>query len=173
MGHNLFESAVWRLRMHCGKHVRIHPTASIRNAHNVYVGANSHINLNCCVWAGETSKIVLGDNLLMGPNVQIHASKHGMAAGVPMTLQPRLYADVIIGNDVWLCAGCIITAGVIIADGVVVAANAVVTKSIDEENVVVGGVPARIIGRREQAEEESDRLISREGIHEAEARRAA
>ncbi len=90
-----------------------------------------------------------------------------------MTLQPRLYADVIIGNDVWLCAGCIITAGVIIADGVVVAANAVVTKSIDEENVVVGGVPARIIGRREQAEEESDRLISREGIHEAEARRAA
>jgi maltose O-acetyltransferase len=147
-GHNLFESALWRLRINAGEKTRIHPTASIRNPQNVYVGDNSHINLNCCVWAGEASKIFLGDNLLMGPGVQLHASRHGMKLGEPMTFQPRDFEDIIIGNDVWLCAGCIITSGVKIADGVVVGANAVVTKSVEEENVIVGGVPANIIGRR-------------------------
>ena len=41
-----------------------------------------------------------------------------------------------------------ITAGTHIANGVVVAAGAVVTKSITQENVIVGGVPAKIIGER-------------------------
>lgn len=146
--YNLFEGAVWRVRIQAHRTARIHATASIRNPHNVTVGKNSHINLNCCVWAGRTSRIVLGDNLLMGPCVQLHASRHGLVAGTPMTQQALDYADIVVGNDVWLCAGSIITAGVSIADGVVVAANAVVTKSIAEENVIVAGVPARIIGRR-------------------------
>jgi len=148
-GHRLFEHVVWRLAITAEKDVRIHPTASIRNAGNVYVGKNSHINLNCVVWAGETSKIVLGDNLLMGPAVQLHASNHGTVLGTPMTTQSRRFADITIGNDVWLCAGSIITAGVRIADGVIVAANAVVTRDIPEEGVIVGGIPAKVVGRRQ------------------------
>lgn len=146
--YNLFESVNWRLKINAGKNIRIHPTASIRNPQNVYIGENSHVNLNCCVWAGETSKIVLGDNILMGPCVQLHASRHGMKPGTPMTYQPRVFEDIIVGDDVWLCAGCIITSGVEIARGVVVAANAVVTKSIEEENVIVAGLPAKIISKR-------------------------
>jgi len=148
LGHDIFESVLWQSRMQCGQNVRIHPTASIRNPHNVVIGDNSHINLWCCVWAGETSKIIIGKNLLMGPCVQLHASRHGMEVGLPMTEQPRVFEDIVIGDDCWLCAGAIITAGVRIADGVVVAANAVVTRDILEENVIVGGVPARITGRR-------------------------
>ena len=41
------------------KNIRVHPTASIRNAHNLYI-ENSHININCCVWPGDQSKIILG-----------------------------------------------------------------------------------------------------------------
>jgi acetyltransferase-like isoleucine patch superfamily enzyme len=146
--YNVFESAIWRIRIEAASSARIHPTASIRNPQNVKVGNNSHINLNCCLWAGKTSQIILGDNLLMGPCVQLHAGRHGMALGTPMTFQPREDEDIVIGDDVWLCAGCIVTAGVTIANGVVVAANAVVTKTIAEENVIVGGVPAKIIGYR-------------------------
>jgi acetyltransferase-like isoleucine patch superfamily enzyme len=152
-GHTLFEHVFWRIACkNIGAGARVHPTASIRNPQNVIIGKNAHVNLNCCVWAGETSKIVLGDDLLMGPCVQLHASRHGMDLGTPMTHQPRHYADIKIGSDVWLCAGSIITAGVEIANGVVVAANAVVTKSITEENVIVAGIPAKIIGSRKPAE---------------------
>jgi len=146
--YNVFESALWRRHIHAGSNIRVHPTASIRNPWNVYIGDNSHVNLNCCVWAGKTSKVVLGDNLLMGPCVQLHASRHGMELGTPMTHQPRDFMDIIVGDDVWLCAGVIVTAGVSIANGVVVAANAVVTKSITEENVIVAGIPAKVVGRR-------------------------
>jgi len=148
LGHAMHEHVVWRFTMKHGKDLRVHPTASIRNPRNITVGNNSHINMYCCVWAGEESKITLGDNLLMGPCVQIHAGRHGTKLGQAMTFQPRIFEDITIGNDVWLCAGCVITGGVTIADGVIVAANAVVTKDVTEENAIVAGVPAKVIGKR-------------------------
>lgn len=145
------EQVAWRAHIHAAGDVRIHATASIRNAQNVYVGKNSHINHLCCVWAGENSKIVLGDNLLMGPGVGIFSSNHGLIRGQPMTFQEREEASIVIGDDVWLGAHSVITAGTRIANGVVVAAGAVVTRSIIRENVIVAGVPAKIIGERPPA----------------------
>lgn len=148
VGYAMHEHVVWRFRMKYGKDLRVHPTASIRYPQNITVGNNSHINMYCSVWAGESSKITLGDNLLMGPNVQIHAGRHGTKLGEPMTFQPRIFQDVNIGDDVWLCGGCIVTGGVTIANGVIVAANAVVTKDVLEENAIVGGVPGKVIAKR-------------------------
>lgn len=142
------EHVAWRANIHAEKDVRIHATASIRNAQNVYVGKNSHINHLCCVWAGENSQIVLGDNLLMGPGVCLFSSNHSMLKGQPMTFQERNEASIVIGDDVWLGAHSIVTAGTHIANGVVVAAGAVVTRSITKEDVIVGGIPAKIIGER-------------------------
>jgi acetyltransferase-like isoleucine patch superfamily enzyme len=147
----IHEHVVWRAHIHAEKDVRIHATASIRNAQNVYVGKNSHINHLCCIWAGENSKIVLGDNLLMGPGVSIFSGNHSMIKGQPMTFQERKEASIVIGDDVWLGAHSIITAGTHIANGVVVAAGAVVTRSITQENVIVAGIPAKIIGERPSA----------------------
>jgi len=149
LGYTMHEHVVWRFSMTRGKNLRVHPTASIRNPRNITVGNNSHINMYCSVWAGGESKIALGDNLLMGPCVQIHAGRHGIKLGRPMTFQQRVFEDITIGNDVWLCGGCIITGGVTIADGVIVAANAVVTKNVTEENAIVAGLPAKVIGKRQ------------------------
>lgn len=149
----IHEHVVWRANIHAARDVRIHATASIRNAQNVYVGKNSHINHLCCVWADENSTIVLGDNLLMGPGVGIFSGNHSMIKGQPMTFQERKEASIVIGDDVWLGAHSVITAGTHIANGVVVAAGAVVTRSITQENVIVGGIPAKIIGERPSAPE--------------------
>lgn len=149
----IHEHVVWRANIHAEGDVRIHATASIRNAQNVYVGKNSHINHLCCIWAGENSKIVLGDNLLMGPGVCIFSGNHGIAKGQPMTFQERKEASIVIGDDVWLGAHSVITAGTHIANGVLVAAGAVVTRSINQEDVIVAGIPAKIIGERPPAPE--------------------
>ena len=144
----IHEKVVWRSKIHTKGDARIHPTASIRNAQNVYVGKNSHINQMCSVWASENSKIVLGDNVLMGPGVSLFSSNHSAIKGQPMTFQKWKEASIFIGDDVWLGAHCVITAGTRIANGILVAAGAVVTRSFLQEDVILGGVPAKIIGER-------------------------
>ncbi len=148
LGYYLHDQVAWRGKIHLAGSARIHPTASIRNPQNVYVGENSHINHMCCIWAGDHSCIRLGSNLLMGPGVMMFAGNHGMSRDMPMTHQPRHEGDIVIGDDVWLGAGVVVTTGVHIADGVVVAAGAVVTKSIDAPYSIVGGIPARALGSR-------------------------
>lgn len=50
----------------------------------------------------------------------------------------------VIGNDVWIGDGALITRGVSIGDGAIIAAGAVVTKDVPPYSVV-GGVPAKVL----------------------------
>lgn len=153
----IHEHVSWRTQINAKKNIRVHPTASIRNAKNVYVGENSHINMNCCVWPGQDSKIILGDNLLMGPGCSIQAANHGTDRDAVMMEQQRVQKDIVIGDDCWLGSNVTITAGVQIADGCIVAAGAVVTKSVEEPYAIIGGIPAKVIGyRRTQAQKEPE-----------------
>ena len=52
--------------------------------------------------------------------------------------------NVTIGNDVWLCANCVILSGVKIGDGAVIANGAIVTKDVPPY-AIVGGNPAKLI----------------------------
>lgn len=62
------------------------------------------------------------------------------------------FADIKIGNDVWLGANIIVVDGVNIGDGAIVAAGSVVTKDIPPY-AIIGGVPAKIIKYRFEQEE--------------------
>ena len=148
----IHEHVAWRTQIHAKSNIRIHSTASLRNPSNIYIGENSHININCCVWPAADSKIILGDNLLMGPGVSIQGANHGTdKSDIPMMQQARVNkGDIVIGNDCWLGSNVTITAGVHIADGCIVAAGAVVTKSCDIPYSILGGVPAKVIGSRKK-----------------------
>jgi acetyltransferase-like isoleucine patch superfamily enzyme len=67
------------------------------------------------------------------------------------------YRPVQIGNDVWIGARAMVMDGVRIGHGAVIAAGAVVTKDV-EPYMIVGGVPAKVIGTRFD-EGKADRLI--------------
>jgi acetyltransferase-like isoleucine patch superfamily enzyme len=55
--------------------------------------------------------------------------------------------DVTIGNHVWVGNHVIITKGVKIADDSVVGTGSVVTSGCQEKNVVLAGVPAKVVKR--------------------------
>ncbi len=55
----------------------------------------------------------------------------------------------IIGNGVRITAGAVVLGPVTLKDNCIVGANAVVTKDV-EEDAIVGGVPAKVIGKNEE-----------------------
>lgn len=55
--------------------------------------------------------------------------------------------NIEIGDHVWIGCNVVVLKGVRIANNVVVAANSVVTRSCDEEHVMLAGSPARIVKR--------------------------
>ena len=61
-------------------------------------------------------------------------------------MQPK---PIVIGENVWIGSNSTILPGVTIGKGSIIAAGAVVTKDVDE-NVVVGGVPAKFIKKIEE-----------------------
>ncbi|EOJ3081127.1 DapH/DapD/GlmU-related protein, partial [Acinetobacter baumannii] len=50
-----------------------------------------------------------------------------------------------IGDKCWIGMNSVILPGVVLGNGTIVAAGAVVTKSFKQGNIVIAGVPAKII----------------------------
>lgn len=144
----LHEHVIWRKKIHHKGGCRIHSRASIRNAENIYLGKNVRITMDCCIWAGDTSKIIFGDNVLVGPGVKMMSTNHGIENnGVPMVYQERTNKDINIGSDVWIGSNAVVLKGVTIGDGAIIAAGAVVTKDVPSY-AIVGGCPAKVIKNR-------------------------
>ncbi len=61
-----------------------------------------------------------------------------------LILNTYKYALIIKRNNVWIGDKATITKGVTIGDNVIIAANAVVNKDVPS-NVIVGGIPAKVI----------------------------
>lgn len=140
-----------RCHLMIGFRTRIAPNVSFRNGRRISMGCDCHIGERCYLWAGDsTGRIILGDFVSLAPEVFITASDYRLVAEKPFREQPKAELDVVIGNDVWLGARVVVTAGVTIGDGCIVGAGAVVTRDLPP-NTIAGGVPARVIRKRESA----------------------
>ena len=106
---------------------------------NITVGNNVFINAGCKFQ--DQGGIVIGNDVLIGHNVVLATLDHDIDPEKRNLLYP---APIHIGNKVWIGSGAIITRGVTIGDNSVIAAGAVVTSDVPE-NVIVGGVPAKVI----------------------------
>ena len=124
-----------------GKNLSIEPPFYCDYGSNIRVGNNVFMNFNCCIL--DVMEVTMGDNILIGPNVQIYTATHPMDAKMRSSLL-EFAKPIKIGNDVWIGGGAIICPGVTIGDRVVIGAGAIVTKDVPDD-VFVGGNPARII----------------------------
>lgn len=114
----------------------------------IEIGDHVHFNNNVMVNADMGGRIKFGRDVIVGPNVVMRASNHKFSdPQVPVRKQGHMAGTIMIGDDVWIGANAVILANVTIGQGAVVAAGAVVTKDV-ASYTIVGGVPAREIGRR-------------------------
>ena len=88
-----------------------------------------------------TNGIEVGSNVIHAAGLKIISSNHELNDYTKHTVNP----PVIIGDNCWLGANVTILPGVRLARHVVVAAGSVVTKSVLEDDVIIAGVPAKII----------------------------
>jgi len=126
----------------CGEGVIIESGFHCDYGNQITIGDRSFININCTVLDAPISEgaITIGDDCLIGPNVQLLAVSHAVNPSQRLNKE-NFAAPIIIGNNVWIGAGAIILAGVSIGDNSVIGAGSVVTKSI-ASNTVVAGNPA-------------------------------
>lgn len=106
---------------------------------NITVGKNVFINSGCHFQ--DQGGITIGNGVLIGHNVVLATLNHDFSPKKRSTLHP---APIVIGENVWIGSNATVVPGVTIGNGSIIAAGAVVTKNVPE-NVVVGGVPAKII----------------------------
>jgi len=114
---------------------------------NVHLGARVFVNYGAVLI--DTRDIVVGDEVLIGPNVQLLTADHpldaalrrgGWESGRPIT----------IGAGAWLGGGAIVLPGVTIGEDAVVGAGAVVVRDLPGGVVAVGN-PARVVRERADA----------------------
>ena len=113
----------------------------------IKLGNSVLINNGFVIASGAS--IQIGDNVMIGEYVSIHDSDHGSKDLItPMTQQPMVSSPGVIDENVWIGRGAVILKGVKIGKGSIIAANSVVNKSIKPYSVV-GGVPAKLLKKRE------------------------
>lgn len=120
--------------------LRLVPPFRTEYGRNLRVGRDVFINHDCTIM--DLGGVDIGDEVMIGPNVQIITSGHPLD---PATRRSTIVADPIrIEQGVWIAAGATIIGGVTVGRDAVVAAGAVVTKHVPPRTMVAG-VPAVVI----------------------------
>lgn len=159
----LLAKVLWRRyrigrNFHAGRGVVFWAKSQLVIGDNFYIGRYSQIECDACI----------GDDVILGNYVALvgRYDHHYQQIGIPIRRASQirntdynwkgLDSKVAIGNDVWVGYGAIILSGVSVGDYSIVAAGAVVTKDVAPFSIV-GGNPARVIGRRFSSSEEEER----------------
>jgi maltose O-acetyltransferase len=135
-----------------GDGVWIEPPFFCDYGENIYIGADSFINVNCVFL--DSAEIRVGANALIGPGVQLLTPSHPLRAAdriVPANMRPvdqspyRTSASPIrIGDNVWIGGGALVLPGVTIGDNVSIGAGSIVTTDIPSDSLALGQ-PCRVI----------------------------
>jgi len=103
------------------------------------IGKNVFINFDCVFL--DLGGITIEDNVLIAPKVSLLTESHPLNPNERQSLIPK---PIHIKKNAWIGANATILQGVTIGKNSVVAAGSVVSNNVPD-NVVVGGIPAKII----------------------------
>lgn len=136
----------------CGEEVFIEQGFYCDYGNKISLGKCVYLNVNCTLLDGGL--ISIGDDCLIGPNVQILTINHAVSPGERLD-KKNFAEDVSIGNNVWIGAGVIILPGVSIGSGAIIGAGSVVNKDVPT-NCMYAGNPAKKIRQLEGTLQQQD-----------------
>ena len=132
-----------------GEGTAIRPPLQVDYGSNVRIGARCFANVGLV--ALDVAPITIGDDVQIGPNVQLLTPTHPVDPG-PRREKWEAAEPITIGDNVWLGGGVVVLPGVSIGRDTVVGAGAVVTRDLPAGVVAVGN-PARVVRVLEPAPE--------------------
>ncbi|MFA6058725.1 MAG: DapH/DapD/GlmU-related protein [Taibaiella sp.] len=103
------------------------------------IGRNVFINHACSFL--DMGGITIEDDVLIEPKANLITENHPLD---PNDRRALITKPITIKRKAWIGAGATILPGVTVGENAVVAAGAVVSKDVPD-NVIVGGIPAKII----------------------------
>lgn len=118
----------------------VHWTSQVKAVHNIERGTRFPGLSPWCYLDGRNG-IKFGENVWVGPRVSIISMNHSLTDYTKYVQE----GPITIGDNCWLAAGVTLLPGVKLGNHVVVAAGAVVTRSFPEDNIILAGVPAKIV----------------------------
>ena len=130
-----------------GRDTRIECTGGLQYVgKGVKIGNRSTFGNNCLF--GAAGGIDIGEDVVAGQFIRFHSENHSYNDISKLIREQGVtHKGIKIGNNCWIGSGAVFLDGAEIGDGCVVGANAVVTKKFPS-NVVLAGIPAKIIGYR-------------------------
>ena len=94
---------------------------------------------------GAAGGIEIGDNVIMGSYISFHSENHNFSDTSQLIREQGVTSKGIkLGNNIWVGAKATFLDGCIVGNNSVVAAGAVVNGEFPD-NVVIGGVPAKVL----------------------------
>lgn len=115
---------------------------------DIIIGENSYLNSGCVLYSGNG--ISIGKDVLIASNCTLAATNHFFdILDIPIRLQgfQQSRGGIVIEDDVWIGANCVLLDGTYIETGCVVAAGSVVKDRLKAFGVY-GGTPVRYIRPR-------------------------
>jgi len=127
-----------------GRQAIILSTGVIRNlGEGVKVGSNTAIGARNFI-SGQGG-IDIGSHVIMGPDIRIFSENHNFLNPAEIIKdQGENRKGVKIGDNCWIGANVTILDGVSVGNNSIIAAGSVVNQSF-KDNVLIGGVPAKIL----------------------------
>ena len=124
-----------------GEGVDIRPPLRVDYGHNITIGDGSWVNFG--LTALDVAPIVIGQDVLIGPNCSLYTAIHPTEPG-PRRAKWESAAPITLGDNVWLGGSVVVCPGVTIGENSIIGAGAVVTRSVPANSIAVGN-PARVI----------------------------
>ena len=107
----------------------------------ITIGKNVFINHDCSFL--DLGGINIGDNVLIGPKVNLVSENHPVH---PSQRKFLIGKPIVIKNNAWIGAAATILAGVTVGENSIVGAGSIVTKDVPD-NTIVAGNPAKFLKR--------------------------
>lgn len=138
--------------MHCFEYYTAKILSKLFHNHemliNYYRSRGTKIGTGCLICTDLSSNdsvlLDIGNDVVISTDVKFVL--HDFSISRCIKGKSNLFGKIKIGNNSFIGSGSVLLYGVELGNNVIVAAGSVVTKSFREENIILGGNPAHVIG---------------------------